>query len=334
LCNQLDCGTETEHYFKSKWIIINRRLLRRCNSISDQTPQLKSSFGGPTDLVSLQQKLSNLSIAFEKLKNIFKKAKGAVRVLIKDVSEILNNKTLEKKNTIRIVQNLLDMTIEESLQDLETKLRKTLAMYPLSGAIKLEQQMFCPKNKSIPKKKKKELEMPFTPETVVKNQKSFSKKASRKIKKVNAKALEELMDEKNIEVKGLRDILKKSKKGFKDFLRSFGWSDHEIEDAMKTASIRDSPQEAKLIKNKVKKKTNTHQNRVKNEYQLQQDTRDNLKSTFTKNIVIKEYIPCETNAKNPSEKTQSDFFSKQTNCLKPNSKKQNNIPNEKLVIYF
>ena len=306
-------------------------MLRRCNSISDQTPQLKSSFGGSTDLVSLQKKLSNLSSLFEKIQKIYKNAIGSIRVLIKDVSEILNNKTLEKKNTIRIVQNLLDMTIEDSLQDLELQLKRALEMSPLSGAIQLEQEIFCCNTKSIPKKSNTNLKMPFTPETVVKNQKSFSKKINRKIKKVNAKALEELMDEKNIEVKGLRDILKKSKKGFKDFLRSFGWSDHEIEDAMKTASIKDSPHHAKIIKNK--KKRSCHGKRVENEYQLQQDTKDNLKSTFTKNIVIKEYISFETKTKNPSEKTQSDFFSKQTNCLKHNSKKENKIPNEKLVIY-
>jgi hypothetical protein len=333
--NRLDCGTETEHYFKSKWIIVNRRLLRRCNSISDQTPQLKSSFGGSNDLVSLQKKLTNLSSKFDNLKIIFKKVISSVRVLIKDVSEILSNKTLEKKNTLRIVQNLLEMTIEESLQDLEKQLQMSLNTHPLCGVIKLEQEIFAQRNRSIMEKPERLLKTPYTPETVVKNQKSFSKNVSRKIKKVNAKKLEEFMDEKNIEVKGLRDILKKSKKGFTDFLRSFGWSDHEIEDAMRTASIKDSPPEAKILKNKIKKKrSNNLGNQVESEYQLQNETRDRLKSTFTKNIVIKEYIPCEIKNKNTSDKTQSDFFSKQTNCMKPNSKKENKIPNEKLVIYI
>ena len=150
--------------------------------------------------------------------------------------------------------------------------------------------------------------MPFTPDTVVKKKTGAAKKKNfKKIKSVNAKALEKLMDTRGIEMKGLKDILKKSKKGFKDFLRSFGWSDHEIEDVMRTGSAGESPEKK----------------RVEREYRLG-GQRERGKSTFTKNIVIKEYIPVETVKKDAKEKTQSNFFSKQTNCVRLEPEEESN----------
>ena len=82
--------------------MINRRLLRRCNSISEQTPQLKSSFGGGADLLSLQNKLKDLGTSFEKLKKVFRNATNSIKIMFKDIFEILGNCTLEKKNLILI----------------------------------------------------------------------------------------------------------------------------------------------------------------------------------------------------------------------------------------
>ena len=43
-----------------------------------------------------------------------------------------------------------------------------------------------------------------------------------------------------LELGGLKEILKKSKLGFHKFLKSFGWTDHQIEDVMRTISLRES----------------------------------------------------------------------------------------------
>lgn len=322
-----------EHFFQSKWIIINRRLLRRCNSISDKAPQLKSSFGIGSDLTSLQNKLSNLTSTFKKVQNIFKQAISAVRVLIKDVSEILGNRTLEKKNMLRIVRNLLEMTIQETLTESEMALKDTLDQDSLEGKIRLEQEVFAAKSVSRKAEESPRAKLGLTPQTVVKAQRPFLKKKPKickKIKKVDAKALEELMDQKGVEVRGLRDILRKSKKGFKDFLRSFGWSDHDIEDAMRTASVKESPRKAKMIRNKKKDRKSTGQlDQVQSEYQVQGRSHDHSKPTFTKNIVIKEYIPNDIRGKVAPQKTQSDFFSKQTNHLAVNPTSHVKAPTEK-----
>lgn len=269
------------------------------------------------DLTSLQNKLSGLSDTFGHVEAIFKRSTLAVRVMIKDVSEILGNRTLEKKNTLRIVRNLLEMTIQETLTGSEAALKEALTREVLEGKIRLEEDVFMARNSTRDKQQSPGTKLGFTPETVVKAPRPFLKKKPKlckKLKKVNAKALEELMDQKGVEVKGLRDILRKSKKGFKDFLRSFGWSDHDIEDAMRTASVKESPRKAKLIRNKKKgRKTTGKLEQVQNEYQMGPRSREQNKPTFTKNIVIKEYISSDTRNKNAPQKTQSDFFSKQTN---------------------
>jgi hypothetical protein len=306
--------------------------LRRCNSISEQAPQIKSSFGGSNDLTSLQEKLGNLTSLFDEIFKIYEKAIDVIRILIKDVLEILKNRTLEKKNLIRIVHKLFEMTIDENLKNLEKRLKNKLRNKIINGSIQLEQDIFINDNSkvSLEQSQAHSIKMPFTPDTVVKKQKKFSKKQKKykKIKSVNAKALEKLMDKKGIEVGGLRDILKKSKKGFKDFLRSFGWSDHEIEDAMRTASIQESPQ-TKMMMGQKYEQSKALDNTVQNEYQLEHQMKNNTKSTFTKNIVIKEYEPVDKTKKD--DKVQSDFFSKQTNILKQESEAEKT--NAKCVFY-
>lgn len=209
---------------------------------------------------------------------------------------------------IRIVQKLFEMTVDENLKNLEKKLKKELACKLFNGAIQIERDVFEHAPESLEQSQANELKMPFTPETVVKKQSKFARKPKnfKKLKSVNAKALEKLMDKKGIEVRGLRDILRKSKKGFTDFLRSFGWSDNEIEDAMRTASIQESP------KNHPINPTPHVDNSVCREYQIETGFEKNTKTTFTKNIVIKEYKALE----NQKNKDQSTFFSKQTNYLK------------------
>lgn len=297
--------------------------MRRCNSISEQAPQIKSSFGGSNDLTSLQEKLGNLTNLFENISKIYQKAIEVIRILIKDVIEILKNRTLEKKNLIRIVHKLFEMTIDENLKNIERRLKNTLRNNLINGSIQLEQDIFISDNSkvSLEQSQAHSIKMPFTPETVVKKQKKIIKKPKnyKKIKTVNAKELEKLMDKKQIEVGGLRDILKKSKKGFKDFLRSFGWSDHEIEDAMRTASIRESPQ-TKILMSRKQDPPKVLDNTVQNEYQLENQIKNNTKSTFTKNIVIKEYVAADKTKK--ENKMQSDFFSKQTNILKQENEEE------------
>lgn len=248
------------------------------------------------------------------MRSIFRKAAAAVRVLIKDVSEILGNATLEKKNRLRIVRNLLDMTVDESLRGCEAALKKALGGDPLNGKILWETDIFQAKAETAQKKEGPPAELVFTPDTVVKAQRPFLKKAApkgKKLKCVDAKALEELMDQRGLEVKGLRDILRKSKKGFKDFLRSFGWSDMDIEDAMRTASAKESPRKAQLVSNKRRKESPAEQ--VQSEYHMRQEPREPSKATFTKNIVIREYDSREA-PRAPGAKPVVDFFSRQTNA--------------------
>ena len=256
----------------------------------------------------LQQRLAELNEAYENLARVFRRSGNVLSVLVRDVLEILKNRTLDRRNMIRIVQKLFEMTVDENLKNLEKKLKKELACKLFNGAIQIERDVFEHAPESLEQSQANELKMPFTPETVVKKQSKFARKPKnfKKLKSVNAKALEKLMDKKGIEVRGLRDILRKSKKGFTDFLRSFGWSDNEIEDAMRTASIQESP------KNHPINPTPHVDNSVCREYQIETGFEKNTKTTFTKNIVIKEYKALE----NQKNKNQSTFFSKQTNCLK------------------
>lgn len=259
-----------------------------------------------------------LNKTFDEIKNIYRKSVSSIKVLIKDVSEILSSKTLEKKHLIRIVRNLLEMTIDESLKIFEIKLKKILQGNILKGLIQLEQEIFNQDSDkdSLQQNSKREIKMPFTPETIVKRSRPFTKKIIKPYNDLSKKTLEEFVNKKNMEVKGLRDILKKSKKGFKDFLRSFGWSDHEIQDAMRTASIKESPS-----RNRNQINSKNLKEIVTNEYQLVQESEVKLKNTQTKNIVIKEYLPVEV-TKKKDEKSDNDFFSKQTNNIKQESLKE------------
>ena len=335
--------------------MLNRRLLRRCQSISEShEPSLKGSFKKgsfkkPSDLGSLRKKLSQMKNCFLKFNNILNESESHLRVLTKDMIQILSNKNIEKKNSKRIIENLLEVNINENLKIFEKDLQHLLSQSVLKNLVTLDSPIFPnspstqltnlnPVNNLKTKEKTKDisecLEKPEIPNLMkspklnkhfqsVKNIEKGSP-GMKKVKRVNARALEELMDQRGFEVKGLRDILQKSKKGFKDFLRSFGWSENEIEDAMRTASVKDSPEKKVFpsIKKCLNERFKQPRKEDMDEYQIQSDMTEKLKNTHSKNIVIKEYLADESTERRSKICTQTDFHSKKTNYIKMAERKE------------
>ena len=498
---------------ESKRIVINRRLLRKCQSISENIDPLKSSFKSGNSISELKLKIHDLTNTFEDISNILKVTENKMIVMLRDIREIISNQSIDKKNLKMIVENLFEMGISEDLQKLELIIRETLQRGVLKTMVILEAPVFeespyskdnkirnteCipiknpkqriinpltkdiqinltprksskdikkynepnelfrqtkkpkrrknrttrtlttgqsvkkvierksadtpnqmalkrsptnldndiefkqsirtndknhtrsskinsnqenkiknlnsnnilkssmknrdsklslknidhqnlsqfefKKSECVPKSFKQEnknkndpIERELTPKTIVKNNpKSKLLQINQQTKQNKSRGtLEQLMDQRDIKVKGLKEILKKSKKGFKDFLRSFGWSEHEIEDAVKTADVKEICKENKDYNKELIKKITADREPNQNEQidvinrdeRVDSDFTEKFKVTEVKNVVIKEYSPYgyvlkdvekEGDKGKEISKNVVDFHSKQTNYIKFN----------------
>lgn len=232
--------------------------------------------------------------------------------LSNDLLEIINNTNLSKENIQIIIKGLLHGHLTEQLNYTKQEI-DLLSQSPILNKFlsSKNQEVDENQNDNLITERKPNSQ---TPETVV-------KKSSRSLKKIipSSKTSLKISNEKNFlpeqikkhlsfqkkmnvqkkSGKELKEILEESKKEYKSFLRSLGWTEDRIEEIIKQESYLMNSQPNEIIHNSA-------------------DPSSNSALTKTLNVVIKEYIPCNINEKRNDNPNPSniDFGSKKTNNLK------------------
>lgn len=308
-----DYSTEIEHIFESKRILLKRRHLRNIQSVSDgQNQSLKSSFNRNPNNISLKKQNSDLKENILKFTKIIKICEKTLISLSNDLLEIINNANLSKTNIQMIIEGLLHNHLTDQLNHTKNEI-DTFSQSPILNKLSSvqDQEIIQNQDDNLITERKSNSQ---TPETVV-------KKSFRSLKKIipSSKTSLKISIEKNFlpeqikkhfsfknciknqnkSGKELKQILEESKKEYKSFLRSLGWTEDRIEEIIKQENYLMNPQSNQIIHNSA-------------------DPSSNSALTKTLNVVIKEYAPSNINEDTNDNQNPSNigFCSKKTNNLK------------------
>lgn len=157
-----------------------------------------------------------------------------------DYDEKERSESLQKVKTSK-TQKKLPKFDEFQKDDLETKNRPSIIhISPTNPNSNIElNPVPSPKKRSSPIRNQnlRPNQTPKPNQKSTQNQKLDKKFDSKKI--LNKKS--EILNPQDIlEIGGLQELLHKSKKDFLKFLKSFGWTDHQIGEVMRTISLRES----------------------------------------------------------------------------------------------